>query len=166
MHLIDFGFASKYTEPSTDDGKFKHAACQDLDNFRGNIIFASPHQLDFKSTSRRDDIISLCYLMVYFNSKGQIPGVKNLDKDYKKLYKEITAVKEAHTAMDICTDEFNSRDLFEFVQEAFSLEYDQKPDYIKLRAILRKLIYANDPHAHEYASKLDEKLNAKAVQKP
>ena len=29
------------------------------------MIFASRNQLDFKTTSRRDDLMSLCYLVVY-----------------------------------------------------------------------------------------------------
>lgn len=40
--------------------------------FRGNIMFASPNQLNFRTTSRRDDLISLVYLMIYMLNQGEL----------------------------------------------------------------------------------------------
>ena len=36
-------------------------------------MFASKHQLEFKSTSRRDDLISLCYLLIFMACNKELP---------------------------------------------------------------------------------------------
>ena len=59
--------------------------------FRGNMEFASPNQMKFYTTSRRDDLISLFYLMIYMLKRGQMPGFNRLTNltngngDYKLI---------------------------------------------------------------------------------
>lgn len=60
IKLIDFGMAKKYLDK---DGK--HVECQSLAYFQGNRIFASSHAMFMKTTSRKDDLISLYYLIVF-----------------------------------------------------------------------------------------------------
>ena len=55
--LIDFGLSEKIK--STKDDK------NTTDEFSGNVMFSSPEQMDFKKTTKKDDLISLCYLMFY-----------------------------------------------------------------------------------------------------
>ena len=69
--LIDFGFATRYLNARTG----QNVECKDIEEFRGNIIFASHNQMEFKSTSRRDDLISLFYLIVYLLGRGSLHGV-------------------------------------------------------------------------------------------
>ena len=61
LHLIDFGFASKYRDRKTE----QHFSKSNLDRFRGNIVFSSLNQLEFNLTSRKDDLVSLCYVLVH-----------------------------------------------------------------------------------------------------
>ena len=61
ISIVDFGFVTRYT----DEANMKHLPVQNVKVFRGNIMFASPNQLNFRSTSRRDDLISLVYLTIY-----------------------------------------------------------------------------------------------------
>ena len=67
IHLVDFGFATKYK-----DKKGNHIELGELPSFRGNIIFASRDQMEFKTTSRRDDLISMCYILVYLLHRGKL----------------------------------------------------------------------------------------------
>ena len=60
IHLVDFGYATKYLNK---DGK--HIKEDFVDSFRGNLIFASTNALEFCTTSRRDDLISVCYILIY-----------------------------------------------------------------------------------------------------
>ena len=73
VNIIDFGFASPY---KTLDGSEEHLPKVRMDLFQGNILFSSINQLSFHSTSRRDDLIQIFYLMIYLFKKGQLPGVK------------------------------------------------------------------------------------------
>ena len=77
INIIDFGFATPYVEA---DGQ-THIQKQRLGTYRGNIIFSSLNQLKFYSTSRRDDLISLFYLLIYMLKGGEMPGT-NLKEDY------------------------------------------------------------------------------------
>jgi len=56
--LIDFGFAKQYINMG------KHIEQSRMTSFQGNLIFSSINQMNFISTSRRDDIISMCYIFL------------------------------------------------------------------------------------------------------
>ena len=66
INIIDYGFATPYLEKLTK----RHIIVSNIGTFRGNIVFSSVNQLNFKTTSRRDDIISLFYLLIYLLHDG------------------------------------------------------------------------------------------------
>ena len=55
---------------------------KELNKFQGNLMNSSVHQMEFKSSSRRDDMIALLYLTVYLLN-GTLPWlcVKNDNQD-------------------------------------------------------------------------------------
>ena len=65
LKLIDFGIASRYSKtmepPKCDEDHVENGA----QRFRGNYAFCSPNSLLNKTTSRRDDMISLLYILVF-----------------------------------------------------------------------------------------------------
>ena len=77
INIIDFGFATPYLE---EDGTI-HVKKSKLDYFNGNMIFSNVNQLKFHTTSRRDDLISVFYMLVYLLKKCNMPGIE-LDEDY------------------------------------------------------------------------------------
>ena len=68
LQIIDFGFASRYR--SKDDRR--HLEQKEVPEFQGNVFFASANQMNFQSTGRRDDLISLVYLLVYLLNRGNL----------------------------------------------------------------------------------------------
>lgn len=66
--LIDFGLATNYLD---EDGK--HCRKEYVENFKGNLLFASLSTLQFYRPSRKDDFISLCYLMIFLFNKCEMP---------------------------------------------------------------------------------------------
>ena len=74
LHLIDFGFAPRFQDRETGE----HLPQVSTELFQGNLIFSSLNQLKFKSLSRRDDLISLGYMMSFMLLGGKLPGI-NLD---------------------------------------------------------------------------------------
>ena len=50
--LIDFGFSQKYSSEEKDA------------HFKGNLMFASINQLEFKKPTRKDDLVSLAYMLI------------------------------------------------------------------------------------------------------
>jgi casein kinase I homolog HRR25 len=68
LKLIDFGIASSYAnikslfrEPKKDDEHIE----MESQRFKGNYAFCSPNALRNKSTSRRDDLLSLLYILIF-----------------------------------------------------------------------------------------------------
>lgn len=61
IKLIDFGGVCYFCDTKTGE----HQEKRQLSEFKGNMIFASANQMNLKSTSRRDDLISLFYIMVF-----------------------------------------------------------------------------------------------------
>ena len=81
INLVDFGFATSYLA----DGKKEHIQKSEVAFFRGNFIFSSINQLKYRTTSRRDDIHSLFYLIVYLLNKGHLQDFEQpLNEDPKK----------------------------------------------------------------------------------
>jgi serine/threonine protein kinase len=66
LHLVDFGYSSKFMR------KDKHISEDSVKSFKGNMMFSSLNQLQFKTPSRRDDMISLCYLISYLLNSGEL----------------------------------------------------------------------------------------------
>jgi serine/threonine protein kinase len=81
IKLIDFGFATKYRESKTG----WHIAKKELSEFRGNIEFSSLNQMNFESPSRRDDLISLFYLLLCILNDFKYPLNSQCDHE---IYKE------------------------------------------------------------------------------
>ena len=72
LKLIDFGCCQHFSknadlmkEPQNDD---EHREYGPLKN-QGNLVFASPNFVNCVTLSRRDDLISLFYLLLYLRSK-------------------------------------------------------------------------------------------------
>ena len=68
LKLVDFGLATRWLDPETG----YHIEPSDTESFRGNIYFSSVNQLKYKTASRRDDLHSLVYLMIYLLNGGVI----------------------------------------------------------------------------------------------
>lgn len=78
LNVVDFGFATKYLHEEIDEQGNKqviHKPKRNVNFFRGNMVFSSVNQLEFMTTSRRDDLISLCYLLVFLINEGNIPDI-------------------------------------------------------------------------------------------
>lgn len=67
IRLIDFGLAKKYTKK---DGT--HVPQKKNSVFEGNLIYSSVNSMNLQTTSRRDDLISLCYFLIYILD-GDLP---------------------------------------------------------------------------------------------
>lgn len=77
VYLIDFGFSSKYFE---EDGKTHIDIGLQTEMFEGNLLFASLDQMNFQRTSRRDDIISVFYLIIYLINDCQFTNLNINEK--------------------------------------------------------------------------------------
>lgn len=100
------------------------------------MIFASLNQLNFQMTSRRDDLISLCYLLIYLLNKGNLKGIdlsQNLSKN--ESFNLVKKAKMNNSVAEMCCDNANS--ILLFCENIFKLQFKDLPNYKLLRDLLR-----------------------------
>ena len=75
--LVDFGFAQKYVNEYGTH--YNEDSCNEM--FQGNLMFSSFNLLDFKTPCRKDDLISICYLLIFLLNFGKIPKFESIFSD-------------------------------------------------------------------------------------
>lgn len=97
----------------------------------GNFVFASKNAFEFTTLSRRDDLISLCYVLLYFVD-GTLPWVfQGGNRNLAVRRAEFARTKEMKIMMTpklLCQSKSASM-LLPFVEAVYSLKYDETPDY-------------------------------------
>lgn len=109
----------------------------------GNNMFASLNCLTFQRTCRRDDLESLCNLLIYLmNSPCTLPQFELPDNHNKKTLTfeqtnyYLVSYKKGLTLEKMCWLGTNTYQLANFCREVELLKYKDRPDYDKLRTIL------------------------------
>jgi casein kinase 1 delta len=113
VRLIDFGLSTPFLDKNGEHVKIHERL------FEGNLAFCSKYSMRFMSRSRRDDMISLGYLLVYLN-QGFLPFLLNLNKEEDE-YKQIVLAKEQCTSEILCGEK--SKIFLEFIKEIEGLQY-------------------------------------------
>jgi casein kinase I homolog HRR25 len=75
LKLIDFGLALPYLQLNEITGVKEHVKCVQK-NFQGNLAFSSKNAFNETTLSRRDDLISLVYMLTYLSS-GKLPFIRH-----------------------------------------------------------------------------------------
>ncbi|WJX96505.1 Casein kinase 1-like protein 1 [Trifolium repens] len=132
VYAIDFGLAKKYRDSSTH----QHIPYRENKNLTGTARYASMNTHLGIEQSRRDDLESLGYVLMYF-LRGSLPwqGLKAGTK--KQKYEKISEKKVSTSIEALCRGyptEFAS-----YFHYCRSLRFDDKPDYAYLKRIFRDL---------------------------
>uniref|UniRef100_UPI00358EBBCB casein kinase I-like n=1 Tax=Myxine glutinosa TaxID=7769 RepID=UPI00358EBBCB len=134
VYVIDLGLAKKYRDARTH----QHIPYRENKNLTGTARYASINTHLGIEQSRRDDLESLGYVMMYFNL-GSLPwqGLKAATKRQK--YERISEKKMSTPIEVLCKgypSEFPS-----YLNFCRSLRFDDKPDYSFLRQLFRNLFH-------------------------
>ncbi|KAJ8485954.1 hypothetical protein OPV22_018439 [Ensete ventricosum] len=132
VYIIDFGLAKKYRDTSTH----QHIPYRENKNLTGTARYASVNTHLGIEQSRRDDLESLGYVLMYF-LRGSLPwqGLKAGTK--KQKYEKISEKKVATSIEALCRgypSEFAS-----YFHCCRSLRFEDKPDYGYLKRLFRDL---------------------------
>ncbi|XP_061611081.1 casein kinase I isoform X3 [Phyllopteryx taeniolatus] len=134
VYIIDFGLAKKYRDARTH----QHIPYRDNKNLTGTARYASINTHLGIEQSRRDDLESLGYVLMYFNL-GSLPwqGLKAATKRQK--YERISE-KKMSTPIEVLCKGYPS--VFStYLNLCRSLRFDDKPDYSYLRQLFRNLFH-------------------------
>ncbi|KAK4764140.1 hypothetical protein SAY87_013578 [Trapa incisa] len=132
VYIIDFGLAKKYRDTSTH----QHIPYRENKNLTGTARYASMNTHIGIEQSRRDDLESLGFVLMYF-LRGSLPwqGLKAGTK--KQKYEKISEKKVSTSIEALCQgypSEFAS-----YFHYCRSLHFDDKPDYAYLKRLFRDL---------------------------
>ena len=136
IYIIDFGLSKKYRSDRTGN----HINFAITKKMSGTARYASTNSLRGVEISRRDDLESLAYMIIYFILK-KLPwqGVKaNSQKNrYKKIY---------YMKKKFCEEE-NFKELPIEIQNFYKtikkLSFEEDPNYIILRGYFKELLTRN-----------------------
>ena len=143
LFIIDFGLAKKYRDRTTH----QHIMYRENKNLTGTARYASINAHIGKEQSRRDDLESLGYVLMYFN-RGSLPwqGLKAATKTQK--YEKISEKKMITPVEDLCKG--FPMQFAMFINYCRSLRFDQVPDYIYLRELFR-ILFRSLNHQYDYS---------------
>ena len=130
IYLIDFGLAKRFKDNKTN----QHIPYREGRQFIGNTRFASINAHLGLEQSRRDDLISIGYNLIYM-LKGGLPwqGIKDKDKINKLAQKKIQIPNDV-----LCSGLPN--EFLHYLNYCKNLKFEERPDYKYLKGLFGKLL--------------------------
>ncbi|KAL0080819.1 kinase-like domain-containing protein [Phycomyces blakesleeanus] len=132
VNMIDFGLAKRFRDPKTNT----HIPYRENKNLTGTPRYASVNTHLGIEQSRRDDLESLGYILVYF-CRGQLPWQGIRARNKKEKYDKIMEKKMTTSADQLCRGLHHEFTVY--LNYVRSLRFDDKPDYSYLRKLFRDL---------------------------
>ena len=130
IYIIDFGLCKKYRSSKTG----KHILPKLTGRFNGNFKFSSPNAIRGKQLSRRDDLISLGYMLIYLFRK-KLPWD---DSFYNSNYYELIYLKDTNANGKLFKNV--PPQFAEYIKYTRNLKFEQDPNYDYLRSLLNGVI--------------------------
>ena len=150
IYLIDFGISKKYRSDRTK----KHIQFNITKTMCGTARYASMNALSGLQLSRRDDLESLSYMILYFLTK-KLPwqGItaKSLATRYKKIYEKKSELEK--------WDKFLSlpRQIQNFIKYRRNLGFSEDPNYKLMKNFFYDLMKQNEFVDDKNFSWIDDK---------
>ena len=137
LYIIDFGLCKKYRSSKTG----KHIQQRDTKNFCGTLIYSSVNVIKGKESSRKDDLISLGYVILFLY-KRNLPWNFSFSSLNKNTYNELVKSKESNHNGEIFKD--IPEEIIEFVKYSQNLKFEEDPDYNYMKGLFKKLLIKNN----------------------
>ncbi|KAK6772999.1 hypothetical protein RDI58_028237 [Solanum bulbocastanum] len=134
LFLVDLGLATRWRDASTG----LHVEYdQRPDVFRGTVRYASVHAHLGRTGSRRDDLESLAYTLIFL-LRGRLPwqGYQGENKGFLVCKKKMASSPE--TLCCFCPAPFR-----QFVEYVVNLKFDEEPNYAKYISLFDGVVGPN-----------------------
>ena len=133
IYLLDFGLSKKYRSSKTK----KHFPFVQGNKLIGNARYSSINALDGGTQSRRDDLESLGYLLLYL-LLGRLPWQGHISHSKEDKYYKIREIKKNTTPEELCQG--LPPQIQEYVEYTRNLEYEADPDYNYLKNLFLTIL--------------------------
>ena len=137
IYILDFGLAKRYRDEHTHI----HIPLKENRNLTGTARYASCNAHNGLEQSRRDDMESIAYVILYF-FKGKLPwqGLKCKDKNEK--YAKIKEMKMSITPEKLC--EGFPNEFAQYLNMVKKLGFEDEPKYKEYIEMFNKLFKSKD----------------------
>lgn len=126
LYLVDLGLAKPFLDPDQ-----KHIVARKMHrSLTGTARYASVNAHLGRDQSRRDDLESAAYVLIYL-SVGRLPWQGVTGDTKKERYEKICHRKLSTTIDQLCMGKLDS--LRRFLTHVRMLRFDEKPDYRRMR---------------------------------
>jgi len=142
VYMIDFGLAKRYRSARTG----RHIPYRENKSLTGTARYASVNAHLGIEQSRRDDLESLGFVLMYFN-RGRLPW-QGLQAHTKKEKYDKISEKKMSTPIELLCKGF-PEEFAQYLNYCRALRFDDKPDYSHLRRLFRKL-FKNRNFKYDY----------------
>jgi len=132
IYIIDFGLAKRFRDPKTG----LHIPYLDGKSLTGTARYASINTHLGIEQSRRDDLESLGYVLIYF-LRGELPWQGMKARTMREKYEKIMEKKIASPIETLCKG--FPEELAMFINYTRDLKFDDRPDYGYLRRLLKTI---------------------------
>ena len=133
IYLIDFGFAKKYRSSKTK----KHIKYVISNILIGSERYGSINTMNCAELSRRDDLESAGYVMIYL-AKKNLPWITSKIKNQKEEIIYIKKIKKETTEEQLC--ENLPKAFCDYMKYVKKLKFEEDPDYNYLRGLFIDLL--------------------------
>lgn len=142
VYMIDLGLAKKYKSASTDE----HIPFKEGKSLTGTARYASVSNHLGNEKARRDDMVAIGYMMVYF-LHGVLPWQGLKAEDRRDKFRKIMETKMATSIEELCSgipEEFET--YFRYLEQ---LDFEDRPDYDLYRQMFKEL-FRKEGFKHDY----------------
>ena len=139
IYLIDFGISRKYRSSKTGN----HIRYRKLNTINGSMRYMSINCNKGYEQSRRDDLESLGYMLIFLIKKN-LPWMKiekqNLEP--KKKFLKICSIKSSIKPEELCSG--LPKEFSQYIEYCQKLRFEQTPNYNYLRNLFIEVIKSNE----------------------
>lgn len=138
LYILDFGLAKRYIDPRTKE----HIQYIEGNSLIGTARYASISAHEGKEVSRRDDLESIGYILIYL-LKGRLPwqGLKVEEKTKTSKHNRYAAIyekKKSTPIQELCDG--LPKEFADYLRAVRQLSFTDKPNYAFYRKSFRNLL--------------------------
>ena len=132
IYLIDFGLSKKILNPKTKE----HIPYKTNRPLMGTAVYTSLNSHQGFEQSRRDDLESLAYIIIYFYY-GELPWSNLKVKTKEELFQKTFEIKSNYKD----SEEFKKLpyELSDLLNYCYHLEYEEKPNYHYIKSLADRM---------------------------
>ena len=139
LYLIDFGISTKYRSSRTG----KHIKFKFVRKAIGSLRYMSINSNSCYEQSRRDDLESLGYMLIYLIKKT-LPWISIENSNINKIekYRKVRDLKMSTLPEELCSG--LPKEFSDYIKYCRNLSFEQEPNYNYLRNLFLEVIKKNE----------------------